>query len=184
MVTTMMRRCIAVCVMSALLMLAPTRSQAQVAEVIWKCKSLGPAIGCLIFNSGLQKVVEVGIDVLADIALGRKKELGPKDYKPSKLTISEIEQDGIEWSKLREFLVSVFKSRTPGGAALATAQAREICRENWQPICRAFDVPPPYEEFGGCSKITTQAACGKSPACSWNGSVCGRGGGTRELFKK
>jgi hypothetical protein len=177
-----MIRWIAVCAMSAALMFAPTKSEAQVAEAIMKCsKSLKVAVACVVIDGGVAKVVELGWDKLIELALGRKKKLGPDDLQPSDVTVADVEANGIEWSKLREFLASVYKPATSDDGADVQHKIAVSCRENYQAICRHLGFPEPRTAVD-CATFSTKETCSLSISCSWKGATCAKHGGTKELF--
>jgi hypothetical protein len=174
------KRWIAVFAVSACLIFAPSQSHARVAEVVLKCtRSLSVAIACVILDRGIEKVVEVGLDGLIDLAFGRKKELKPEDTRPSAAKVTDVEANGIEWSKLREFLLSTFKSEAPVDDAQAREKVAASCNENYVPVCRYLGIPEPRQVVD-CSMITTQEACDVTFACSWKSSSCSKHGGTKE----
>jgi len=161
--------------MSAMLTLAPTQSQAQVSEVLFKCaKSLVLAFTCVIVDAGIKKTVEVNWDVAVDVARGIIKALRPGDYQPSTREVGEVEQNGIEWSKLREFLISVYKSGQPVDNAKLIAQAKESCVTKWHTVCTYVGIARPSEQTTDCSKIMIQNDCELSMFCRWRENVCTR----------
>lgn len=179
----MIKRWIAVGAMGAWLMYAPTSSHAQVADILLKCtKSIGVAVACMIIQGGVAKVVDISWEKLIALAFGRDKEFDKEDARPSKVTAADIEANGIEWTKLKEFLVSLFGSDPQVDDAEARTKVAASCRENYQPICRYLGVPAPRQEFADCSKIETQQDCDMAFLCSWKGGTCSKHGGTKELF--
>lgn len=177
-----MKRWITVCALSACLMFAPTQSHAQVAEVLLKCtKSLGVAFACMVIQGGIAKAVDVSLEKLIAVAFGREK-LDPNDTQPSKVAVADIDKNGIEWSKLKEFLVSLYKSDPNANDAEAREKVAASCNADWNPVCRYLGFPPPREELADCSKIATQQDCDLTMRCSWKDGSCAKGGGTRELF--
>jgi hypothetical protein len=154
-----------------------------VADILLKCtKSLGVAVACMIIQGGVAKAVDISWTKLIALAFGRDKELDPKDIQPSTVTVADIEANGIEWPKLKEFLVSLFGSDAQVDDAEARTKVAASCRENYQPICRYLGVPAPREDFADCSKITTEQDCNTAFLCSWKGGSCSKHGGTKELF--
>lgn len=180
----MLMRWIAVCALSAVLVIAPTaQPRAQVSAVLLKCtKSLTVAIACIIIDGGVKKVVDVGLDKLIEIAFGRKPQ--PDDFKLSTALLRDVEESGIEWSKLQEFLISVYKAGTPRDSTEARAQIGRSCNANWQPICGPLGVARPRETLPVCSTLATEQACIGSNLCTWKGGACADQGGTKELFKR
>ena len=178
-----MKRWIVVCAMSACLMFTPTQSHAQVAEILLKCtKSLGVAVACMVIQGGVSKVIDISWGKLIELAFGRE-EIDPKDFPTSKVSAADIEANGIEWPKLKEFLISLFGSNAQVEDAEARVTVAESCRKNYHPVCPHLGILAPRAQFQDlCSKITTQEACDTTAPCSWKGSSCLNRGGLKEYF--
>ena len=178
-----MKRRLAIGVFTACLLVAPLlRAQAQVAETVLKCtKSLTTAIACVVIEGTVAKAVDIGLDKLVALALGRLDKLEPGDLRPSGLLVADIEARGIGWADLKESLRSIFKSDTTVDDQKARALVADSCRKSYQPVCRYLGIPEP-REIVDCTKLASKQACEALFACSWKGTVCGRNGGTRELF--
>lgn len=182
----MTMRCLTVCAVSAYLLLGPVHAQAQVSQMLLKCtRSLSVAIACVILERGVERVVDVGLDDLVGIAFGREKTLKPEETEnPEEAAsrIAEIKRDGIEWGKLREFLVSVFKSDRSVNDAQTRDAIAASCRKDYSPICPHLGIMAPREASPDCTAIKTQQECNVSFSCRWKGASCSVVRGLRDLF--
>lgn len=180
-----MRKLIVAAAIVAGLFIGSNSSQAQVAAVLLKCtKSWGVAISCVVIDAGVTKVVEISFDYIIAKAQVCSDKVDASKLAPSKISVSEVEAEGIAWGKLCEFLGSIIKSTPKMSAAEVREKAAANCAVRFQPICRQLGFPEPREEIMfGCNENRTRDACEKGTGCVWTGSVC-RPGGTKQLLRQ
>jgi hypothetical protein len=177
----MIKRWIFVCALSASLVFAPTQPQAQVADVLLKCtKSMGVAFACLIIQSGVTKVVDIGLDNLIAYATG-SREFDPDDAAPSKASIADVEANGVAWESLKEFLASLYKSEPKVDRGEARKKFGEACDAAYHPVCSQLGFIRPRENAFNCAKFTTRQDCDQAAYCSWQGNACGQYGSGHRL---
>lgn len=180
-----MRPLIVAFVFAACLLLGSGSSQAQVSAVLLKCtKSLSVAVTCVVIDAGVAKAVDIGLDQLIMIARGCGKKVDASKFTPSKMSVSEVEPNGIAWGKLCEFLESIVKSKPKASAAEIREKAAAACATRFQPICRSLGFPEPRQEIPfGCNLRRTREVCDRSASCVWTGTSCSSGG-TKKLFER
>lgn len=181
----MIIRFVTAAALSASVLLTPFHAQAQVHELVKACKrSLTMVIGCIIIERGIEKGVEVGLDSLIGVAFGKTNNIKGNRRTLTPNEVVDIKANGIEWSQLKDFLLSRFKSGTPVDDAQARKVIAASCNANYSPVCAQLGFPGPRIPFADCSTIKVAKDCGNKINCSWKGSLCVRSSGTRDLLKQ
>jgi hypothetical protein len=138
----------------------------------------------VVIDAGVTKAVEIGVDQLIAIARGCGNKVDTSKLTPSRMSVSEVESDGIEWSKLCEFLESIIKSTPKVSAAELRERAAADCEARFQPICRQLGFREPRVDLlYGCTGNRSREAFETGTGCVWTGTSCSPGG-TKEVFRR
>lgn len=176
-------RCVAAAVLSALLLLAPASAHAQVYEMIKGCKSsLTLVIACVVVERGAEKVFDVGLDGLIAYMRGERKDIGPVKPVSSPAEAEAVRASAIPWPEFKAFLASTFGREPTVDPAQQRKKIGEACAAKYSPVCAQFGFFDP-NRFTGCGGLA-QSACVSNLGCKWTGSVCTRGGGTKDLLRQ
>lgn len=157
------------------LLLTPATSHAQIAEKILKCqRSIKLTIACVVVDQGVEKIVEVGLQTLIDLALKRRKKIEPDpNAKVSPEVARDLHEHGIEWSKLEDFLVSVANAGTPVDEAELRSAIGSACASNYHQVCAYHGFAKPQRQTVDCAFIKSQTDCDTlMTSCTWTGSAC------------